>query len=135
MAEQVKVNCYIKNLYNDLKKVVAHYFFLSIAYLISDLFVNYNLLYNIVLNSKNNYEEGMNKLVHAENTSNIEISFDELRKQNKKRRREKAKKIMSSSDEDISFNEDENNNAKQICTKSLSACPEIENYVSQKGLL
>jgi len=74
--------------------------------------VNYNLLYNIVLNSKDNYEEGMEKLVYAEDTFNIEISSDELRKQNKKKRREKAKKIMSSSDEDICFNEDENNNAR-----------------------
>lgn len=81
------------------------------------------------------YEEGMEKLVLAEDTSNIEVSSDELKKKNRKRRRDKAKKILSSSsDEDICFNEDENNNASQTCTKLLSAYPKIGNFVSQKEL-
>lgn len=47
--------------------------------------------------------------------------------------RESQKKI-SSSDEDICFNEDENNYARQTYTKLLPACPEIGNFVSKKKL-
>ncbi|XP_029156905.1 uncharacterized protein LOC114929503 [Nylanderia fulva] len=83
-----------------------------------------------------NYEEGMEKLIIAEDTSNIEASSDELNIQKKKRRREKAKKIMSSSsDEDLCFNGDnlnENNYARQSCSNLLPACPEIRNFVPQK---
>nr|XP_012235928.1 PREDICTED: uncharacterized protein LOC105680071 [Linepithema humile] len=82
-----------------------------------------------------NYEEGMEKLVLAEDTSNIDVSSDELKNQKKKRRREKAKKIISSSsDEDICFNEDKHNHVRQTGIKLLPPYPEIENFVSQKKL-
>lgn len=75
----------------------------------------------------------MEKLVLAEDTSNVEVSSDELQKKNRKRRHDKAKKTLSSSsEEDLCFNEDKNNNA--TCTKLLSACPKLGNFVPQKKL-
>jgi len=56
-----------------------------------------------LLNYLDTYEEGMQKLCLAEDTSNIDetgVSSNEVREREKKRRRIKAKKYMSSSSED-----------------------------------
>lgn len=96
-----------------------------------------NVLYNsVVFNYKGTYEEGMEKLVLAEDISNIDdISSDGLKKQAKKKRHVKAKKYMSfSSDEDVFYHEDGSNHVKQTPAKLLSVCPEIGNFVSPKSL-
>lgn len=46
--------------------------------------MHHNLLHNFVLNFTGTYEEGMEKLVLAEDTSNIDMSSDELRDRIKK---------------------------------------------------
>ncbi|XP_067210353.1 uncharacterized protein [Linepithema humile] len=78
----------------------------------------------------------MEKLVLAEDTSNIDVSSDELKNQKKKRKtRESQKKIISSSsDEDICFNEDKHNHVRQTGIKLLPPYSEIENFLSQKKL-
>lgn len=70
----------------------------------------------------------MDKLVLAEDTSNIDMSSDGLREQKKKRRRVKAKKVISSSsDEDVSNDEENDMSSNKI----LPECPQIGNFVSK----
>lgn len=90
-----------------------------------------NLLYiSVIFNYKGTYEEGMEKLVLAEDTSNIDMSSDGLRLQAKKKRRLKAKKYLSSSsDEDICYN-NESNYVRQTPAKLLPVYPEIGDFVS-----
>ncbi|XP_070166256.1 uncharacterized protein [Polyergus mexicanus] len=79
------------------------------------------------------YEEGMGKLVLAKDTSNIDMSSDELREQTKKERRMKAKKIISSSsDEDLCLNKDENNYVRS--NKILPDYSQIGNFISSNKL-
>lgn len=64
------------------------------------------------------YEEGIEKLTRAEDTSNIEdsISSSELREREKRKRHLKAKRVLSeedfnsSSEENLVFSEDKENN-------------------------
>lgn len=75
----------------------------------------------------NTYEEGMQKLILAEDTSNIEtnISSNELKEKEKKRRRLKAKKYLSSSSEEDLYPYKENTREK-----ILPALPQKQNFVS-----
>jgi len=94
--------------------------------------VNYNL-YDFVLNYTDTYEDGMEKLVLAEDTSNIDdtMSSDGLKEQKKQRRRIKARKYMSSSsEEDVCLNNNENTCVRKNPAALLSSYPEIENFVS-----
>lgn len=61
--------------------------------------MNYNLLHNFILNYKDIFEEGMEKLVLAEDISNIDISSDKLEEKKKRRRLKAQKNVFSSSDE------------------------------------
>lgn len=76
----------------------------------------------------------MDKLVLAEDTSNIDMTSDGLRKRKKEIRRVKAKKTISSSssDEDLCLNEDEYNYDRS--NKTLSDYPQIKNFVSSNNL-
>lgn len=67
----------------------------------------------------------MDKLVLAEDTSNIDMSSDGLRKQKKKKDAWKRKKL--SSDEDVSSDEENNMSSNKI----LPECPQIGNFVSK----
>lgn len=69
----------------------------------------------------------MDKLVLAEDTSNIDMSSDGLREQKKERRRMKAKKIISSSSSDEDVDLDGNNSVRS--NKSLPSYPNIENFM------
>jgi len=72
----------------------------------------------------------MDKLVLAEDTSNIDMTSDGLRKRKKEIRRVKAKKTISSSssDEDLYLNENEDNYDRS--NKTLPHYPQIKNFVS-----
>ncbi|KAM0728587.1 hypothetical protein ACS0PU_004842 [Formica fusca] len=89
-----------------------------------------------VFGTANTYEEGIQKLVRAEDTSNIDdnaISSNELREREKKKRRLKAKRNFSSSEEDSSFSEDKGNSIRQ--NKILPTFPRKEHFVSNKKQL
>lgn len=70
----------------------------------------------------------MQKLILAEDTSNIEtnISSNELKEKEKKRRRLKAKKYISSSSEEDLYLHKENVTREKI----LPALPQKQNFVS-----
>lgn len=72
----------------------------------------------------------MQKLILAEDTSNIEtnISSNELKEKEKKRRRLKAKKYMSSSSEEEDLHLYKENNVTR--EKILPAFPQKQNFVS-----
>ncbi|XP_011689931.1 PREDICTED: uncharacterized protein LOC105451266 isoform X2 [Wasmannia auropunctata] len=84
------------------------------------------------------YEEGMEKLVRAEDTSNVDdtaLSSNELKEREKKRRRLKAKKQLSSSssEEDFIFDQNKENNIRQ--NKILPALPRKEHFELNKKQL
>lgn len=92
----------------------------------------YVFLYFIV-NILGSYEDGMAKLVQAEDTSHIDdtgISSNEMREREKQRRRIKAKKhIQSSSEEsDLEFYNDKENSIKY--DKILPTLPQKEHFIS-----
>ncbi|XP_025262923.1 uncharacterized protein LOC112637409 [Camponotus floridanus] len=89
-----------------------------------------------IFGTADTYEKGMEKLVLAQDTSNIEnteISSNELKEIKKKRRRIQAKKKMSSSEmssssEDFLLQENKENRMTQN-NKILPAFPQIEHFV------
>lgn len=86
---------------------------------------------DFLVNYLDTYEEGMQKLCLAEDTSNIDetgVSSNEVRERGKKRRRIKAKKYMSSSSEDDLCSYKENYSITQ--EKNLPALPHKQHFVS-----
>ncbi|KMQ86083.1 hypothetical protein RF55_15045, partial [Lasius niger] len=77
----------------------------------------------------NTYEEGMQKLILAEETSNIDTnsSSNELKEKEKKRRRLKARKYLSSSSEEDLHSHKENTITRE---KILPAFPQKRNFMS-----
>lgn len=65
---------------------------------------------------KDTYEKGLEKLVTAQDTSNIEndISSDELRKRNKQKRRKNAKRYFSSSSDEENKENQQTRKKKQL---------------------
>lgn len=94
--------------------------------------MNCNLLYYFLLNYKDAYEEGIEKLVIAEDTSNIDdMSSNTFREQKKQRRWQKAtKNLSSSSDEDACLNVDEDSHGRHTPAKLLPTYPQIEDFIS-----
>lgn len=87
------------------------------------------LSYFFVLN-KETYEKGLEKLVAAQDTSNIEndISSNELREKKKQKRRINAKRHFSSSS-------DEENKENRQKKKQLPALPHLQDFISSTPII
>lgn len=90
-------------------------------------------IYYVVLNHLGTYEKSMEKLILAQDTSNVDnsdMSSEEKKEQNKKKRRLKAaKRKLSSSSEDEEVMPVANKE-NQVQNKRLPNFPKIETYVS-----
>lgn len=100
--------------------------------------VTYNVIYNITYNiffvlNKETYEKGLEKLVAAQDTSNIEnndISSDELRKRKKQGRRKNAKRHFSSSSD-----EENKENQQTQKKKQLPSLPQLQDFISNTPII
>ena len=86
--------------------------------------INHNVLY-----FTETYKKGIEKLITAQDTSNVEnneISSEELREKKKQKRRINAKRIISSSS-----SEEEDKENRQIQNKKrLPSLPKLQDFVS-----
>lgn len=80
------------------------------------------------------YEKGIEKLVTAQDTSNVEnneISSDELRERKKQKRRINAKKNISL----FSSDEEDKENRQIQNKKQLSFFPKLQDFVSKNKII
>lgn len=88
--------------------------------------------YCVVLNHLGTYEKSMEKLILAQDTSNVDnsdMSSEEIKERDKKRRHLKAKRKLSSSSEDEELMPAANKE-NQVQNKRLPNFPKIQTYVS-----